>query len=148
MLQPSLVTPAQLRRFLTAAEDRVERLKVELATALKEAELFRQLLLLQSDDERSRMRSNMQLDTAGKKKSTKIAAANVKNEGGAREILLAADRSDQDIAGELAKHFGAVVGRSTVNAWHTGRRPIPRVYRDYLEKKYPGTGPAWPRVAD
>lgn len=82
------------------------------------------------------------------RKSTRIAAANTRNEGNARAILLAADRSDQDIADELHKRFKVQVGRSTVNAWHTGRRPIPREYRDYLEDKYPGTGAAWPRVAD
>jgi hypothetical protein len=134
--------------MLAAAEARAERLRGELVTALKEAELFRQLLSLQSGDERSRMRSNMQLDGAGKRKATKIAAANVRNEGDARAILLAADRTDQDIADELAKQFGRDIGRSTVNAWHTGRRPIPRAYRDFLEKRYPGTGAAWPRVAD
>ena len=45
------MTPAQIRRLLANAEARAERLRGELATAIKEAELFRQLLELQHRDE-------------------------------------------------------------------------------------------------
>lgn len=141
-------SPAQIRRLRDLALARIARHESEIAVCRREIALYDELLRLHGEANRSSMRSNMQLDTAGKRKSTKIAAANTRNERASRAILLAADRSDQDVADELAKKFKADVGRSTVNAWHTGRRPIPRQFRDYLEEKYPGTGPAWPRVAD
>lgn len=137
---------ARKRGEYDAAEARSQRLRAELAGLLQEAAFLR--ALLQDGPDRSRMRSTMQLeDRAAKRKSTKIAAGNVKNERPSRAFFLDADRSDADLADELHKKFKVDVGRSTVNAWHTGRRPIPAQYRDYLEEKYPGSGTTWPRVA-
>jgi hypothetical protein len=124
-----VTTSAQLRRQLAAAEARAERLRLELATALKEAELFRQILGLHQDENRSNIGSNMQAETTGKSRRTRISAGRAEKDTPSRQAAVAADLTDLMIA-EIT---GA--GRSTVQAWHSGARAVPRRHAEKLAKR-------------
>lgn len=134
---------AHLRARLADAERRLAVAKEEAATAAKEVEFYRLLLEgLHSDDGGSRIGGKMQLATPPKSRRLKIAASSTEHESESKRILLAAGKSDLDIAEDLG------VGRSTVRAWHSGDRPIPRRHAEALLKKYRVPLAAWPRILD
>lgn len=92
---------------------------------------------------RSMVGSNMEgLDLAGKAENVRTAANRTRRASEAKRLLLKADRPDGVLAKELR------VGRSTVNAWFGGRRPIPRHIAAKLLQLYSVPLSAWPRIAD
>ena len=125
------MTPGQIKRLLANAEARVERLRGELATALKEAELFRQLLELQHRDEvlqnqhdTARIIDTMETDTA-----VRGARLGTKHVGAVR-----IRKVDGSVARFAAKHD---LFATTVRSWYaTGEaaRRIPRRWVDLLAK--------------
>jgi hypothetical protein len=125
------VTPAQIRRMLAAAEADCERLRVELATALKEAELFRELLRLhgQQSEALHNQHESARINTMDTQTVVRGARLGTKHPGAVR--IRAVDGS---IAKFAAKHG---LFATTVRSWYaTGdaAREIPRRWADLLAK--------------
>lgn len=127
--------------MLAAAEARVERLRGELATAIKEAALFREILALQDEGNRSNISGNMQAITTGKSRATKISAAKGADTK-SRRAAIAADLTD----GEIAVITGA--SRQAVQKWHAGLLAIPRRHADRLAARHGISVDSWSRLAD
>jgi len=72
--------------------------------------------------------SKMELEKPPANKRVSIAVGMTDNETPARKAVMEAGVTPADIASELG------VGRSTVQAWITGDRSIPRSCRDALAK--------------
>jgi DNA-binding transcriptional regulator YiaG len=150
MLQPSLVTPAQYRRHLAAAEARADRLRAELVATLKEAEFFRQMLSLHSDGKHSNIGSNMEEQTEATTRRARISAGRATIDSKSRKDAAKADLSDILIA----RLVGA--SRQAVQKWHTGKLAIPKRHADKLAKprmvegkEKPGIPvESWPRLGD
>lgn len=128
---------AQVRRLLANAEARAERLRGELATALKEIELFRQLLLLHPDvNSRNVSSEQMQADS-------RSLAISEGSKGG-KDPFLAAIRA----RGYTLRSLAAKVGcpPSLLSMQRKGDRPIPGERAAKIEKLtgWPATAKAWP----
>lgn len=131
----------QIARLLANAEARIERLRGELATAEKEAELFRQILQLQTEADGSNIDSNMQTESAAKGRRARISAGRATIKSASRDAAGKAGLSDLMIADLLG------ASRQAVQKWHTGKLAIPRRHADKLEKRgIPAE--SWPKRAD
>lgn len=133
-----------LRKALADARADSERKRVAYDLSKQAVRLLEDALVslerLHSDDGSSKNGSRMQLATPPKSRRLKIAASSTQHESESKRLLLAAGKSDGDIAGELG------VGRSTVRAWHSGDRAIPPRHADALLKKYGVPRSAWPEA--
>lgn len=136
-----MTSPAQLRRLKANAEARAERLRTELATALKEIALFGELLALHSADDRSNIGSNMQGQTEATTRRARISAGRSTIKSESRDAAASADLTD----GDIAKIAGA--SRQAVQKWHTGKLAIPKRHAEKLVKRGIPLE-AWPRVSD
>lgn len=138
---PPVESPAQIRRLKALALARIERWQREIAIAERECALYDELLRLHDGDNRSNIGSNMQLETEGKTRSTKISASRSRIESKSRAAAVAADLSD----GEIATLTGA--SRQAVQKWHTGKLSIPKRHA----KKLADRGiplESWQRIGD
>jgi hypothetical protein len=118
---------AKNAREIEQAEEELAWLKaqgIQLAAMRGEAERR-----LHSKRGRSNIGSNMQANTSGKSRITRIAAGRATEATAARKAAIEADLT----AGKIATICG--VGRSTANAWLTGRLAIPSGYADTLAAK-------------
>lgn len=127
------VTPEEIRREIVAAEGRKSQ-------AEKELELLRGLLELHLPRERSILPKTMEVATLPKSKGAKIAANRSEHLTPSRLACIEKDLSDPMIAEFLA------CGRSTVQAWHNGTRPIPKTFSDKLSIKYGIPISVWKRI--
>lgn len=140
------MTLAQIDRLLDRA--RRDAAKAEADLALLRAQVI-QLEAMRDEAKRrlhsasgsSKLRGNMSTTTSSDRRM-KIAAAKTVHGGAAKTLLIAAGKSDGDIAAELG------VGRSTVRAWHAGERQIPRRYAEAIEKAYGVPLAAWSKILD
>jgi DNA-binding transcriptional regulator YiaG len=91
-------------------------------------------------EERSMLSSKMELQNERVNKRVKISAT-MTSESGAKRALLEAGITPRDVAALLG------VGHSTVNAWCTGARSIPRAHVDRLREKHKIPAKVWPKIA-
>jgi hypothetical protein len=132
-----VTSPAQLRRLLAAAEARAERLRGELATAIKEAALFRELLALHSDvNSRTLPSEQMQAD------SRDLAISKGSKSG--KDPFLVAIRAKGYTLRSLATKVGCPA--SLLSMQRKGDRPIPGERAAKIEKLtgWPATAKGWP----
>jgi hypothetical protein len=134
-------SPAQIRRLKELALARIERWRREIAIAEREVQLYDELLRLHDGDNRSNISSNMQAETEGKSRRTKISAGRAQKETPSRLASVAADLTDLMIADITG------AGRSTVQAWHSGARSIPRAHAEKLAKRGIPVS-SWPKIHD
>lgn len=123
--------------MLAAAEARAERLRGELATALKEAELFRQILQLHPDvNSRNVSSEQMQADS-------RSLAISEGSKGG-KDPFLQAIRAKGYTLRSLADAVGCPV--SLLSMQRKGERPIPGDRAAKIEKLtgWPATAKTWP----
>lgn len=127
------------------------RAEIEAATlrrskADEEIELLSRLLELHAGAQRSnvgRMLPNAEVPDT-RTKGIKIMAKRARDLTPSRLACIEAELSDPMIA-KLTK-----CGRSTVQAWHTGLRPIPRTAAELLSQHKPRPIPmhVWKRIQD
>jgi len=89
--------------------------------------------------ERSMFGSKMELQNDRVNKRVKISKA-MTSDSPAKKALLEANLTPKDIAALLG------VGHSTVNAWCTGARSIPRQYVGRLKEKHRIPAKVWPKI--
>lgn len=89
---------------------------------------------------RSMFSSKMEIENARASKRVKIAAS-MTSDSNAKRALLEANITPKDVAALLG------VGHSTVNAWCTGARSIPRCYVNRLREKHRIPANVWPKIA-
>jgi hypothetical protein len=132
MLSLSFVTPAQIARLRDDATARVERLRAELAVAIKEEALFTELLALQHRDSvlQNQHSDARIIDTMETNTAVRGARLGTKHVGATRIREV-----DGSVARFAAKHG---LFATTVRSWYaTGEaaREIPRKWADLLAKK-------------
>lgn len=130
------LTADEIRREIAAARARVVQAQAEI-------ELLSRLLDLHSSGERSNIRPMVPAVESGtRSKGAKIAAGRARALTPSRLACIEAELSDGMIA-ELVS-----CGRSTVQAWHDGTRPIPRAAAEKLAKHEPRPVPikVWQRI--
>jgi DNA-binding transcriptional regulator YiaG len=134
-------SPAQIRRLRQLALERIAAHEKEVRIARREIALYDELLRLHGEANRSNIDSNMQLETAGKSRSTKISAGRSRIESASRTAAVALDLSD----GDIAEITGA--SRQAVQKWHTGKMAIPKRHAAKLVSRGIPLD-SWQRVAD
>lgn len=127
------VTPEEIRREIAGAEERKAKAEQELA-------LLRGLLELHYPRERSIIHRTMEVATLPKSKGAKIAANRSVDMTPSRVACIEKELSDPMIAEFLQ------CGRSTVQAWHSGVRPIPKEFSDKLSIKWGIDPSVWKRT--
>lgn len=132
----------------TAAAMRAEarRLRDEAAVSAlaleKQAELLEQAAGLTIGKQRSTVDSNMDVDLTGRPENVRTAANRARHKNEARQALTRANKTDADVAAELK------IGRSTANAYVTGRLPIPRHHATHLEREWRIPPSVWLKVGE
>lgn len=143
---PRPTSRTDLRATADALRAEAKRVRDEAevkALALEEsARLIEQAAGLTISKQRSTVSSNVDLDLAGRPEHVRTAANRTRRQSESKQLQLAANRSDGDIAAELR------VGRSTVNAWHAGRLSIPRHHANYLLVHYNIPLAAWSKLGE
>lgn len=135
---------ASLRRDIALAQKLLgqsDRRLAELAEAIAEmAEVESRLTGTQQD--RSMFRSKMDIQVATARKNVKTSAK-MSSDSEAKKALIEAEITPRDVAKLLG------VGHSTVNAWCTGARSIPKRYAARLaSSKHKIPVGVWPKLAD
>ncbi len=124
---------------LEAARERVNLLEaqaIQLRAMLAEAKRR-----LTHETRGSRLNGRMLSKSEGpREKRISIADSNTHNASKAKQLLLALNVSDGDVAAFLS------VGRSTVQAWHAGRNPIPTRQAEAILSEWGVPLSAWPRI--
>ena len=121
--------------------ERIARHEKEIAIARREIALFDELLRLHAGANRSNIGSNMQVQTEGKSRATRISSGRSTIESASREAAVALDLTD----GKIATITGA--SRQAVQKWHTGKMAIPKRHAEKLaERGIPLA--SWMRIAD
>lgn len=120
------MTRAQIARLLANAEARVERLRGEIATAMKERALFAELLALH-ESHSERTLSPMQAESAHSL-GVRIAAGRA-GQSESRKAQIVVGLTDKDVA-ELTGY-----SRSTVCKWHSGTIKVPDDAQRLLAKR-------------
>ncbi len=92
--------------------------------------------------QRSMLGSKMETENHVANKRVKISQAMTTNASEAKQALTEAGLTPQDVADKRK------VGRSTVDAWCRGTRPIPRKHREWLTEKYGIPARVWLKRAD
>lgn len=149
-LRRALADTAKQRADLKEADETLEAQEIQLRAMLVEA-----TRRLKHGPVSSRLGGRMLSETATREerlhaiaadparaKADKIAASNVRNASEAKVLLLELRVKD----GEVAKLVG--VNRSTVQAWHAGRNPIPRAQAQKILAQWAVPLSAWPKLAD
>jgi DNA-binding transcriptional regulator YiaG len=132
----ALADTARQRADLREADETLAAQEIQLRAMLQEAKRR-----LHSESRGSRLGSRMQHPSAApREKRISIADSNTHNASEAKQLLLAAGASDSDVA----KFCG--VGRSTVQAWHAGRNPIPQKQAEAILGEWAVPLSAWPRI--
>lgn len=121
-------------------EAELRRLKAETAGALGAPGDLPRLTIARQ--RRSIVRSKVEANVSSQSRYVRQAAARTRSESEAKRLLLEAGWTDSRVA-KLLK-----VGRSTVNAYYSGRRSIPDEHAEKLSGP-PWNVPrsAWPRIA-
>ncbi len=133
-------SPAQIARLRQLALERIARHEREIDIARREILLYDELLRLHHEQDRSNIDSNMQMETAGKSRSTKISAGRARIDSKSRTAAVAANLSD----GDIAEITGA--SRQAVQKWHTGKMAIPKRHAKKLADRIPPA--TWPRIGN
>lgn len=144
------MTPSQLLRKMArenremAAKlreraDKHERWAAENDRQAEEVEAAENALPSITRD-RSMFGSKMEIENERANKRVKIAAS-MTSDSDAKRALLEAGITSRDVASLLG------VGHSTVNAWCTGARSIPRGYVDRLREKHRIPAKVWPKIS-
>jgi hypothetical protein len=123
------VTPKQIDREIARELAAVAAHRRKADEAQARVRLLEELRRLHLGENRSNLSSNMQAETAGKSRRTRISAGRAEKDTPSRQAAVAADLTDLMIA-EIT---GA--GRSTVQAWHSGARAVPRRHAEKLAKR-------------
>ena len=141
--------PSQLRRLAAGNRRLAAKLEAEAAKRLEAASTLRKQAdeleglagpLTNTQQDRSMFGSKMELQRAATSKRVKIAAK-MTSDTDAKRALLEANLTSSDVATLLG------VGQSTVNAWCTGARSIPRAHVDRLREKHRIPARVWPKIA-
>lgn len=126
------------------ALERIARHEREIALIRQEVAVYdhaiREIERLHGGPNRSNIGSNMQVQTEGKSRATKISAGRSRIKSASRDAAVVADLSD----GDIAEITGA--SRQAVQKWHTGKMAIPKRHAKKLADRIPLE--SWPRVAD
>lgn len=143
-----MVTPEQLREEAVEADAIAGKLEKAAAAHRRQAERCRKLATeIEADpalssitESRSMFRSKMELENEQVSKRVKISSK-MTSDSPAKKALLEANITPKDVAALLG------VGHSTVNAWCTGARSIPRSHVDRLREKHRIPAKVWPKIA-
>jgi len=116
--------------------------EVAVAAGQQEIELRRlaaERALTDTQQHRSMLGSKMELQNARQSKRVKISRK-MTSDSVAKKALLEANITPKDVATLLG------VGHSTVNAWCTGARSIPREHVERLREKHRIAAKVWPKI--
>lgn len=140
---PSL-TRAQLLAAAATEDEAASRLELEALARRTYADELRAIAekapLTTMPRERSIVRSKVEANVQGRDRYVRQAAARTRRTSEAKKLLLEAGMTDSKVADLLE------VGRSTVNAWFGGKRPIPKKLAERLQKAHGVPLSAWPRI--
>jgi hypothetical protein len=147
-----LYTVSELEPALAEADAEVAKIREALAEAEKMRAFIASRLerarareaesrLTNMLPKRSMLSSKMELQKPPTSTRVKIAATKTERASDAKRALLEAGLTDGDVA-KLLK-----VGRSTVNAWCGGTRPIPQRYAEALKTKHKISLNVWPKTS-
>jgi hypothetical protein len=137
------LTPAQLREAAEAARAEAQQLERQALALREQARLLDETAdkaPLTIGRERSIVGSKVEANVSGRDRYVRQAASRTRRTSEAKKLLLEAGMTDSKVADLLG------VGRSTVNAWFGGKRPIPAAHAAKLEKLHAVPLSAWPRI--
>lgn len=100
-----------------------------------------QLQRLHGGEKRSNIGSNMQAQTEGQSRATRISSGRSTIESASREAAVAQNLTD----GKIATITGA--SRQAVQKWHTGKMAIPKRHAEKLKAEGIPLA-SWRRIAD
>lgn len=136
----------EFEELLREAREQIPQIEETIARLREQEKGFREKAesrLSLTEPSSSMFGSKMELQNAGAKdRHVKTAATMTKRETRARKALLNANLTPQDVASELK------VGRSTVNAWLTGTRSIPKHHARTLKEKRRIPLDAWEKLGE
>lgn len=138
-------TPAQLAADADAFDDEAAKLELQAIALREQARLLREAASkapLTIAKQRSIVRSKVEANVTGKDRYVRQAASRTRRTSEAKKMLLEAGQTDSKVATLLS------VGRSTVNAYFSGRVAIPRAHAKTLLRLFSVPLALWPRILD